>query len=125
MKRHVSASFLILSVLVGIELSGCKVASPPGLAMSPTLTFSEATNASLQAAHKFGMDIAASVQSGSLSLTPTEKSAFDTFVKSLNATDALFIAYSNGKATQAQVAASLSNTASKQVAAQTALAGRN
>ena len=39
------------------------------------------------------MDIATSVQSGALVLTPGEKQAFDAFAVSLNSTDALFIAY--------------------------------
>lgn len=123
MKRYISTGILFLSALVVVGFSGCKRASTVGTATAPTLTFTQATNASLQAAHKFGTDIAASVQNGSLSLTPVEKQAFDLFVTSLNATDALFIAYTNGSATQTQVTSSLANTTSLQTAAQTTLAG--
>ncbi len=123
MKRQISASILSLSMLVGIGFSGCKVAGTAEVGTAPTLTFTEATNASLQAAHKFGTDIDASVQSGALSLTSAEKQVFDAFVTSLNTTDVLFIAYSKGAATQAQVTSSLADTTSLQTAAQTALAG--
>lgn len=125
MKRYISASIVSLSVLVGTGLSGCKAVSTAGTATAPTLTFTQATNASLQAAHKFGTDIATSVQGGALLLTPAEKQTFDAFVTSLNATDALFIAYTNGAATQSQVTTSLANTTSLQTAAQTTLAGSN
>jgi hypothetical protein len=110
--------------LLGSGFLGCKVASATGAATAPTLTFAQATNASLQAAHKFGMDIAASVQSGALVLTPTQKQAFDAFSASLNGTDALFIAYESGTATQAQVTTALANTAALQTSAQTALGGQ-
>ena len=126
MRRHISSGILSLALILGGNaFLGCKTVSSGGTAAAPTLTFAQATNASLQAAHKFGMDIAASVQSGALVLTPGEKQAFDAFAVSLNSTDALFIAYSSGAATQAQVTASLANTTSLQTAAQTALAGTN
>lgn len=117
---------VVLSVLLlmGSGFLGCKAASTSGAATAPTLTFAQATNASLQAAHKFGMDIAASVQSGQLVLTATQKQAFDAFSASLNATDALFIAYESGTATQAQVTTSLANTTALQTSAQTALEGQ-
>ena len=99
---------------------GCKAASA-GTSSAPTLTFAQATNASLQAAHKFGMDIAAAVQDRNLIMTPAEKQAFDAFAVSLNATDALFVAYENGSATQTQVSNSLSATTALQTSAQTAL----
>ena len=125
MKRYISAGILLLLMLVGTGLSGCKAVSTAGTPTASTLTFAQATNASLQAAHKFGTDIATSVQSGALLLTPAEKQAFDAFVTSLNATDVLFIAYTNGVATQTQVTTSLANTTSLQTAAQTTLAGGN
>lgn len=118
MKMILTAVFSL--AMLGSGFLGCKAVSS-GTASAPTLTFAQATNASLQAAHKFGMDIAASVQSGALTLTPTQKQAFDAFAASLNATDALFIAYESGTATQAQVTASLANTTTLQTSAQTAL----
>lgn len=126
MKRHILSGFLSLAlVLAGSGFIGCKAVSTTGPATAPTLTFAQATNASLQAAHKFGTDIAASEQSGALVLTPAEKQAFDAFAASLNSTDVLFIAYSSGAATQAQVTTSLANTTSLQTSAQTALTGAN
>lgn len=118
MKRIVLYATLCLLPLV----QGCKTAST-STSNAPTLNFATATNASLQAMHKFGMDIAASVQSGKLVLTPAEKQAFDAFAASLNATDAIFIAFEKGTATQSQVATSLAQTSSLQSSAQTALAG--
>lgn len=109
-------------LLAALNFQGCKTVKGAG-GSAPTLTFQAATNASLQAAHKFGMDIASSVQSGKLVLTPAEKQTFDAFAASLNATDALFLAFEQGTATQAQVAAALAKTTSLQTSAQTALAG--
>ena len=106
-----------------VSYNGCKTVST-GTSSAPTLTFAQATNASLQAAHKFGLDIAASVQSGKLVLSPAQKQAFDAFSASLNATDALFISFESGGATQAQVSAALANTAKLQTSAQTALGGK-
>ena len=114
---------IALTCAMFCTMAGCKTVTAAGTPSAPTLTFSQATNASLQAAHKFGMDIAASVQSGHLTVTPAEKRAFDAFVTALNATDTLYIAYNAGKATQAQVTASLASTTALQTAAQTALAG--
>ncbi len=112
---------LIAVGVVGLALlSGCKAVTT-GTSSAPTLTFAQATNASLQAAHKFAMDISASVASGKLVLTSNEKQAFDAFAASLNATDALYIAFTQGSATQAQVAAALANTTALQTSAQTAL----
>ena len=113
---------IALACALFCAMSGCKTVTAAGTPSAPTLTFSQATNASLQAAHKFGMDIAASVQSGHLTMTPAEKQAFDAFATALNATDTLYIAYAAGSATQAQVTASLANTTTLQTAAQTALA---
>lgn len=121
--RQVLIGVLSLA-LAGLGFLGCKAASATGTATAPTLTFAQATNANLQAAHKFGMDIAASVQSGKLVLTATQKQAFNAFSTSLNATDALFIAYERGAATQAQVTVSLTNTTTLQTTAQTALGGQ-
>lgn len=122
MKRHLSVGIVLLTLTFAcVGFLGCKAVGITGTTTAPTLTFAQATNASLQAAHKFGMDIAASVQSGKLVLTPAEKQAFNAFSASLNATDALFIAYEGGTATQAQVAASLANTTALQTSAQTAL----
>ena len=121
MKRVLTAGVLSLA-LAGSGFLGCKAANSGTTATAPTLTFAQATNASLQAAHKFALDIAASAQSGKLVLSPAEKQAFDAFAGSLNATDALFIAYSGGSATQAQVTAALANTTTLQATAQTALA---
>lgn len=121
--RQVFIGVLSLA-LAGCGFLGCKAASTTGTATAPTLTFAQATNANLQAAHRFGMDIAASVQSGKLVLTATQKQAFDAFSASLNATDALFIAYESGTATQAQVTVSLANTTTLQTTAQTALGGQ-
>jgi hypothetical protein len=126
MKRYISSGFLSLAlVLAGSGFLGCKAVSTTGSATAPTLTFAQATNASLQAAHKFGTDIATSEQSGKLLLTAAQKQAFDAFAASLNATDAVFIAFEGGTATQAQVTTSLANTTSLQTAAQTALTGAN
>lgn len=102
-------------------LTGCKGVRT-GTASAPTLTFAQATNASLQAAHKFGMDIAASVADGKLVLTAGQKRAFDAFAGSLNATDAIFVAYSGGTATQAQVSTALAKTTALQATAQSTLA---
>jgi hypothetical protein len=125
MKRYTSIAILSFLILTWIGLLGCKTTNASGTVTAPTLTFTQATNASLQAAHKFGSDIAASVEDGSLLLTPSEKQAFNLFVTSLNATDVLFIAYNNGAATQAQVETSLANTSSLQVTTQVALAKGN
>lgn len=112
----------IAAGVLGLALmTGCKAVTT-GTSSAPTLTFAQATNASLQAAHKFGMDIAASVADGKLVLTAGQKQAFDVFANSLNATDAIFVAYSGGTATQAQVATALANTTALQAAAQTTLA---
>lgn len=116
--KRIGVAVLSLALL---GLPGCKTVAAGGTATAPTLTFAQATNASLQAAHKFGMDIAAGVSSGKLVLTPTEKQAFDAFATSLNATDAIFIAYEAGTATQAQVATALAQTTALQTSAQTAL----
>ncbi len=111
----------IAAGILGLALlTGCKAVTT-GTSSAPTLTFAQATNASLQAAHKFGTDIAASVADGKLALTPAEKQAFDAFAKSLNATDALFVSYENGSATQTQVSNALANTTALQTSAQTAL----
>ncbi len=121
-KKHILWDIALTTTMFGgmIAYQGCKTASS-GTSSAPTLSFATATNASLQAAHKFGMDIAASVQSGKLALTPTEKQAFDAFATSLNATDALFIAFEQGSATQTQVATALANTAALQATAQATL----
>ena len=111
---------IAVGVLSLALLTGCKTAST-GTSSAPTLTFAQATNASLQAAHKLGIDIASSVASGKLVLSPAEKQAFDAFAMSLNATDAIFIAFEGGTATQAQVTTALANTTALQAAAQTAL----
>ena len=125
MKRHLSAGIVLLTLtFAGVGFLGCKAVGTAGTATAPTLTFAQATNASLQAAHKFGTDIAASVQGGQLVLTASQKQAFDAFSASLNATDALFIAYEGGTATQAQVTSALTNTTALQTSAQTALGGQ-
>jgi hypothetical protein len=125
MKRHMPIGLLSLALMVGQSgFVGCKVTRTTGTATVPTLTFAQATNASLQAAHKFGVDIVSSVQSSKLVLTPAQKQAFDAFSASLNTTDTLFIAYEAGTATQAQVATSLVNTTALQTGAQTALGGQ-
>jgi hypothetical protein len=111
---------LLWGLLALALLAGCKAATT-GTSSAPTLTFAQATNASLQAAHKFGMDIAASVQSGKLVLTATEKQAFDAFAASLNATDAVYIAYESGQATEAQVTTALTKTTALQQTAQATL----
>ena len=123
-KKHILWDVALTATMFGgmIAYQGCKTAST-GTSSAPTLNFATATNASLQAMHKFGMDIAASVQSGALVLSPTEKQAFDAFSASLNATDAIFIAFEKGTATQSQVATSLAQTSALQTSAQTALAG--
>lgn len=123
-KKHILWDIALTTTMFGgmVAYQGCKTAST-GTSSAPTLNFATATNASLQAMHKFGMDIAASVQSGALVLSPTEKQAFDAFSASLNATDAIFIAFEKGTATQSQVATSLAQTSSLQTSAQTALAG--
>ncbi len=123
-KKHILWDVALTATMFGgmIAYQGCKTAGT-GTSSAPTLNFATATNASLQAMHKFGMDIAASVQSGALVLSPTEKQAFDAFSASLNATDAIFIAFEKGTATQSQVATSLAQTSSLQANAQTALAG--
>ena len=111
----------ILAAALCLQLTqGCKTATA-GSPTAPTLTFAGATNASLQAAHKFGEDVAASVQSGKLVLTLAEKQAFDAFAASLNATDAIFISFEGGTATQAQVSSALAATTALQTSAQTAL----
>ncbi|MHB1937434.1 MAG: hypothetical protein ACYCOR_12725 [Acidobacteriaceae bacterium] len=116
--KRVATGILSLALLA---MPGCKTATATGTATAPTLTFAQATNASLQAAHKFGVDIAASVGSGKLVLTPTEKQAFDAFAASLNATDAIFIAFEGGSATQAQVTTAVANTTALQATVQTVL----
>jgi hypothetical protein len=116
--------FIATGILSLTLLTGCKAVNATGTATAPTLTFAQGTNASLQAAHKFGLDVAASVQSGKLVLTPAQKQAFDAFAASLNATDAIYIAFESGTATTAQVAAALANTTALQTSAQTALGGQ-
>lgn len=101
--------------------TGCRTVTA-GTPSAPTLTFAQGTNASLQAAHRFAMDISQSVASGKLVLSATEKQAFNTFAASLNATDAVFIAFESGSATQAQVSAALAKTTALQQTAQAALA---
>lgn len=115
--KQIATGVLSLALLA---LPGCKPATV-GTSSAPTLTFAQATNASLQAAHKFAMDVSSSVQSGKLVLTLAQRQAFDVFATSLNATDAIFIAYEAGKATQAQVATALAETTALQQTAQTNL----
>lgn len=121
--EKIAIRFAVLTVVLGCLIfamgwmTGCKTVTVNGVATAPNLT-----NASLQAAHKYAMDTAASVTAGQLTLTPSEKQAFNAFGLALDAADATYIAYYKGQATQAQVAAQLAAMTAKMTAAQAAIA---
>ncbi len=105
-----------------VTYQGCKTVTAP---VGSNATAPNYTNAGLQAAHKYAMDTAASVQSGALVMSPNAKAAFNAFGAALDAADATYISFYKGYATQAQVTASVNAMTAKMTAAQTAIAKGN
>lgn len=124
MSHDILAGLISGSLLLGaMNFQGCKTVAANGVATAPTLTYTQATNATLQGLHKYAMDTATALKDGTETMSATGKQAFNAFAVSLNTADALFIAYSQGTATQAQVSAAVSQATTLQQGVQNATTG--
>lgn len=70
----------------------------------------------LAGARQFYLSIQSQSQSGTLTLTPTVKVAFNDFGAALNTADSVYLAYHQGNATQAQAQAAINLVQQKQAA---------
>ncbi len=110
--------FTILCLLSAFLLTGgCKqtgVAPPtaPGYANQAD----QQMGSILAGARAFYMSIQQQSAAGTMTLSATEKQAFNAFGLSLNAADTVYLAYHNGQATQAQAQAAVTQVQSQQAA---------
>ena len=98
-----------------ISVLGCKtvtVAQPlaPGYQNAADQTMGEV----LAGAHSFYTSIQSQSVAGTITLSATEKQAFNVFGVSLNTADAVYLAYHAGTATQAAAQAAVNTVQSQQ-----------
>lgn len=110
--------FTILCLLSAAMLAGCKpytTAAPP-LAPGYENQADQTMGSVLAGARAFFASIQQQSASGQVTLSATEKQAFNTFGVSLNAADSIYLAYHNGTATQAQAQAAVDQVKAQQAA---------
>lgn len=116
MKRILSIALCLCMV----PIFGCQPATsttpPAALAPGYSSQFDQTAGQSLAAAHALVSKGVADYPSLTPSQQATEKPILNAFVTAVNAADAVYLAFHNGAATQAQVQAQLNNVATAQAA---------
>jgi hypothetical protein len=120
MKRYLAAMTLCLALMVG--LSGCPGTTPANpttpaqLAPGYQNAVDQQMGEILSGARAFYTSIQQQSVAGTLTLSPSVKTAFNTFGASLNAAESVYLAYHGGTATQAQAQALVNQVQSQQAA---------
>ena len=116
MKRLIAITLSLCMV----PILGCPAASTttPAAALAPGYMnqADQQMGQVLSGAHSFYTTIQQDSAAGKVSLTPTEKTAFNDFGASLNAADTIYLAYHNGTATAAAAQAAVNTVQQKQSA---------
>jgi len=108
--------------LAGIVMAGCPGSNPSNppnqaqLAPGYQNAADQQMGQILSGAHAFYNRIQQDSASGSMQLTPAEKTAFNAFGVSLNAAQTVYLAYHAGTATQAQAQAAVNQVQQQQAA---------
>lgn len=115
MKRFikVAAVFLALGWTIGCTP---KTTTPAQLAPGYNNQADQQMGEILSGAHAFYSRVQQDSASGAMVLTATEKQAFNAFGATLNGAQAVYLAYHNGTATQAQAQAAVSQVQTQQAA---------
>lgn len=118
MKKTLAVITLCLATMM---MTGCPAAStnpttPAQLAPGYNNSADQQMGAVLSGARAFYTSIQSQSAAGTLTLTPTVKASFNQFGVSLNAAEAIYLAYHSGQATQAQAQASVNTVQTQQAA---------
>ena len=110
---------LILASLTILPLTGCPAANsnpPTAPAIGYNNLADEQMGEILAGAHSFYTTIQQESATGQMTLSATEKQAFNAFGVSLNAAQTVYLAYHNGTATQAAAQAAVNQVQQQQAA---------
>lgn len=119
MKRRLMKLAAVATLFLAIGwMTGCTptTTTPAQLAPGYQNSADQQMGEILAGAHAFYVSIEQQSAGGSLTLTPTVKAAFNDFGVSLNAAQAIYLAYHNGGATQAAAQTAVNAVQSKQAA---------
>ncbi len=112
MKRAILLIVLCLPMAACTPTTTTPAALAPGYLNSADQTMGEI----LAGAHSFYLSIQTQSATGVLTLSPTEKTAFNQFGVALNTAQSIYLAYHSGTATQAQAQAAVNAVQSQQAA---------
>lgn len=115
-----SATFAVLFLSMMFGMAACtpsaKPTAPVALAPGYNNAADQQMGEILSGARGFYVSIQSQSQAGTLTLSPTVKASFNQFGVSLNAAEAIYLAYHSGQATQAAAQASVNTVQSQQAA---------
>lgn len=100
-----------------LVIAGCKTTAPtPPLAPGYANPADQSMGEILAGAHAFYLSIQQQSAAGTMTLSAQEKTSINAFGVSLNAADAIYLAYHSGQATQAAAQASVNLVQQQQAA---------
>ena len=107
---------LLIVLALLIPLTGCpsSTTNPAALAPGYLNAADQQMGQILAGARSFYVSIQQQSQAGTMTLSATEKQAFNTFGVTLNAAESVYLAYHNGTATQAQAQAAVNQVQQQQ-----------
>lgn len=108
----------VILLCIPLMLAGCTptATNPATLAPGYLNAADQTMGQILAGARSFYISVQQQSASGQMTLSATEKTAFNSFEVSLNAGDAVYLAYHSGSATQAQAQAAVNLVQQQQAA---------